>query len=212
MSQIEQMFRQLLAKKPEIEKCYASGLVNRRALARYLVKEGVAKANQMEAVVAMLRRYGFSKEGKETRSVFHGVRMHVKDNILILDFEKSRELLKELQKLIAQIDYDKGDTLKIVVGSAHITVYVDADKEKAVKELFSRFQYTNRHRNISEISLLFPPTAIDAKGVFSTITRELALHGITITELLTSSSELLLYLKDEYVLKALEVLKGLQKV
>ena len=167
--------------------------------------------NQVEALVAMLRRFEFAKEEKATRQVFSRITTRVKDNILILDFEKSKDLMKDMPKLISQIDYDKGDTLKIVVGSAFITVYIDQEKETLVKDIFSRYKYLHRHKKISEISLLFPETAIDTKGVFSTITRELALHSITITELLTSSSELLLYLRDEFVLKALEVLKDLQQ-
>ena len=69
MSQIEQEFRQLLAAKPEIEKCYVEGLVNRRALARYLIGKGIAQKNQMDALVAMLRRYEFSADRKNKKNI-----------------------------------------------------------------------------------------------------------------------------------------------
>ena len=81
MSQIEQDFRQLLSKKPEIEKCYAEGLINRRALARYLVKQKIAERHQMEATIAMLRRFEFTPGKSLTRivpvsvpSLFHNAR------------------------------------------------------------------------------------------------------------------------------------------
>ena len=61
MSQIEQNFRNFLSNRPEIEKCYSSGLINRRALARHLIKNKIADKNQMDAIIAMLRRYDFKK-------------------------------------------------------------------------------------------------------------------------------------------------------
>ena len=56
---------------------------------------------------------------------------------------------------------------------------------------------------------MFPEESIREKGVLSTITRELTVNNIVITELLTASPELLIYLKEEYVLKAYEILKRL---
>ena len=75
MSQIEQNFRELVSKRPEIEKCYQEGLINRRALARYLIKNNIAKNNQMEAVIAMLRRYQFKDFEKETKNYLKKMRI-----------------------------------------------------------------------------------------------------------------------------------------
>ena len=125
MSQIEQDFKVFSIKHPEIEKAYREGLINRRALARYLIKQGIAKKNQLEAVIAMLRRYDFGKKEDNNHDTFKSVSVNIKDNILILDFEKDRVLLQKLQKVIAHTNYDQGDTLKIVVGSATIKVFID---------------------------------------------------------------------------------------
>ena len=67
MSQIEQNFRQMLATKPELAKCYQEGLINRRALARYLITKGIAQKNQMDAVIAMIRRYEFEENKKQQK-------------------------------------------------------------------------------------------------------------------------------------------------
>ena len=62
-----------------------------------------------------------------------------------------------------------------------------------------------------EISLMFPDESVKSKGIISALTRELALNGVLIIEILTASPELLIYLEDKYLLKALEVIKCLQK-
>jgi hypothetical protein len=211
MSQIEQDFRQFLSKRPEIERCYKEGLINRRSLARYLIRGRIAKSNQMEALVAMLRRYEFKDYSKIEKSIFKDIRINIKDKILVLDFEKNKELLKKLEKVIANTDYDKGDTLKIVVGTAAIKVFIDKKNENKLKELFKEFKLKNRFDDISEISLQFSDKAMNARGILSTITNELLLNDISINELLTGAPELLIYLKDKYVLKAYEILKRLRE-
>ena len=210
MSQIEQAFRQLLAAKPEIEKCYVEGLINRRALARYLIKKGIAGKNQMDATVAMLRRYEFSddrKNQKDCQELFKQTRITVKDKIAILDFKKDKTLMQKLQKIISHTDYDKGETLKIVIGSLNIKVFIDQKKQDLLKEVLEDYTLTHTEKNMSEVSIVFPEETKKIKGTLSLVTKEFVLNDITISECLTASPELLIYVKEEYVLKAYEILR-----
>ncbi len=209
MSQIEQNIREYLAGHPEIEKCIQHDLINRRSLARHLIKEGIAKANEFEALIATLRRYPY--KGYETSEIelFKKLKIQLKDNIIILDFEKDKGLVQELKKIINSTNYDKGDTLKMVLGTTSITLFLDEDKMPLISELAKIYKPRNKYLHISEISLLFPDTAIATKGILSYLTREFYLNDILISELLTASQELLIYVKEEYVLKAYEIIKRL---
>jgi len=209
MSQIEQNFRQFLGKRPDIRRCYLEGMINRRSLARYLVNEGMAKQNQVDATIAMLRRFDFGKLEKKDKLGFKDIKVNIKDNILILEYEKSKELMQKLQKLIAETNYDKGDTLKIVVGTAAIKIFIDRENEEKVKEVFKGHKLEKRFDKISEISIMFNSKATEQKGILSTVTAELMLNEIIITEMLTGAPELLIYLRDEYVLKAYSIIKSL---
>ena len=211
MSQIEQDFRQLMSRKPEIGKCYQEGLINRRGLARYLIKQGLAPGNQLEAIIAMLRRFEFQPLPKEVRDIFKNIKVHLKDNIIILDFIKEKELVQKLQKIVSTVNYDRGDTLKVVVGSGSVKLFLDQENEKAVKDLITGFKLKHRLAHISEVSVLFPEEAINMKGIISTVTQELTLNDIVITEIITATPELIIYVREEYVLKAYEILKRLRK-
>ncbi len=211
MSQIEHNFRQFLSKKPEIEKCYIAGLINRRSLARHLINEGIAKKSQLEAVIAMLRRFEFNKDNKNIKEAFSNIRVNLKDNILIMDFDKDKEILKKLQRTVPLINYDNGDTLKIVLSTSSIRLFIDAKNEAKVKEVLGDFKLKKKYKNISEISMIFSDDAIKQKGIMSTIAREFALNDIVITECLTATPEMIIYLDEKYVLKAYEIIKGLQK-
>jgi len=210
MSQIEQSFAKFLSRRPEIENCYKEKLINRRSLARYLIKEGIVKNNQLEATIAMLRRFNFKTRLKTNKSFFKNIKMNVKDNILILDFMKEKELVHKLQKLITSTNYDRGDTLKIVVGSSSVKVFIDEDNKNKIDDLIEKFQLKNKFNEISEISVIFPQDIISEKGVVSTITTELAINDIVITELLTATPELLIYVNEKFVIKTYELLKRLK--
>ncbi|HEV2230630.1 MAG TPA: hypothetical protein VGS18_00380 [Thermoplasmata archaeon] len=201
----------MLGRQPEIEKCYQLGLVNRRALARYLIQRGAAEPNQFDAVLGALRRHEFANVADEGRDLFPEIRVGLKDRIVILDFEKEKALLQRLERLIAQIDYDRGDTFKVVIGTGSIKLFLDRGKERALRGLFDRFQVRNRHDGITEMSLIFPDDATKRRGVLAVIARELAVHDVVVTELLTASPELLIYVRDEFVAAAYEVIRGLQR-
>lgn len=210
MSHLEQQFRQFLSKYPAIKTCYAEKLINRRALARYLIKQNIAKSNQLEAVIAMLRRFDFGKK-KENKKNFKEIKISLREGISIIELEKEKEVFKKIQHMINDINYDKGDTFKIVVGSESITLFLDQEKEKVIKQLLGKTKITKKTRDISQISIVFPKTSIDQKGVLATITAELTMHDIIIDELITASAELLLYLKEKDVIQAYRVIKALQQ-
>ncbi len=211
MSQIELGIRDFLGRHPEVEKCHREGLVNRRALARYLIVHGVAGPGEFDAVVASLRRYDFGDVEASGPELFPAIRVTVKDRILIVDFEKEKALLHDLQKILGQFDYDRGDTLKFVVGTASIKLFVDQGKEPAVRSLLARYKVRSRSDRLSEISMMFPEAATETKGVLAVLTRELALNDVVLTELLTASPELLIYVRDEHVAKAYEIVRRLQR-
>ncbi len=210
MSQIELGLQALLNREPEIEKCSRKGIVNRRALARYLIARGVAGRDQVDALVATLRRHDFGSPEPSARPLTSEMRMALKDRIVVLSFEKDKELLHRLERVIAEIDYDRGDTLKIVVGTSTIKLFVDEARERALLPLLSRFRLCERLEHLSEISLVFPAEASRTRGLLAWVTRELSLADVVVAELLTASPELLLYLEEAYVPRAYETLRRLQ--
>ena len=135
----------------------------------------------------------------------------MKDKIAILDYKKDKTLMQKLQKIISHADYDKGETLKIVIGSLNIKVFIDQKKQDLLKEFLEDYTLTHTEKNMSEISIIFPEETKKIKGTLSLVTKEFVLNDITISECLTASPELLIYVKEAYVLKAYEILRRLQQ-
>ena len=203
MSQIEQNFKYFLSKNPEVEDCYAKGLINRRALARHIVKLGIAKQNEIEAVIAMLRRYSF--KAKDVQNEINVLRTSIKDNIIIASIDKTSENLTKIRTLMKTVHYETGETFKLVMGTSHLTLITDT------KDL-SEFNTDSIKESQSEISILFSMNARQTKGIVSYITKRLYMNDIIISEFLTATYELLIYIDEKSSVKAYSVIKSsLQK-
>ena len=157
----------------------------------------------------MLRRFPFQKHEQGSLALFRQASVRIKDRITLFDFEKNKQLLQELKRVIDAVSYDKGETLKIVVGSSAIKLFMDEGSKDIISDLTKRFTLRNSYTNISEISMLFPEEAIETKGIISFISRELYLNDVLILEMLTATPELLIYVKGNAVLKAYQVIKRL---
>tara|TARA_Y100000310_G_C20400555_1_gene677206 strand:- start:41 stop:673 length:633 start_codon:yes stop_codon:yes gene_type:complete len=209
MSQIEQSFREFIRLHPEIIKCHIKGLINRRALAKHLIKLRLVKNTQLEATIAMLRRFDFSYFSQNyQKKHLQNIKLQSKDNINIITLNKSQEILKQIQKLSEKIKTEQGETYKLVVGNKEIKIFIDSENQ-----LFNKLKNKSSTKsNVSEISIqTYSKENDEVPGIISQLTTELALHDIPIIELLTCTPELIIYVKEKNTLKTLEVLKNLQK-
>jgi hypothetical protein len=211
MSQIEQRMQAVLNRRPEIERCVHEGLLNRRALARFLISAGVAGPSEFDAVLATIRRHDFGEGESPARELFSEIRMSLKDQILVLDFAKDRALFRKLERLIAEIDYDRGETFKVVVGTATIKLFVDVLNEPRIARVCAPHRPLTRSEPFSEVSLVFPEAARSTPNILSVVARELSLRGVLVAELLTASPELLIYLHERDVPKAIDAVRELQR-
>ena len=211
MTQIDQIIGHFFNKNPDIKGARNKGLINRRALARYIIKQEKININKTEAIVSSLRRFEREKEdSKELFNLFKELKITTKDKISIISLEKSSQTIQKLQRILANINYAKNETLKIVDGFSSIKLFIDESNIKGIKELFSQKEIQKTYTKIAEITMTFPDTSIKTKGIVSYITTELNLNNINLIEILTSTPELILYLEDKDLLKAYDTINNLR--
>lgn len=212
MSQIERIVYEYMMANPAILEAYEQDLINRRALARKIIEqESTLKKNQFDAVVAMLRRLDIKKDTTNSKISLKGVRVLIKDNVAILNLQKSKELIKSLERVLAKISYEKNETFKMVIGNSSIKVFVDEKNLALLDPVTTKKDIIYSHKNISEISLQFPKKTSESKGVLSYLTTSLAINDVVVEEFLSCSPELLIYVRDDFSLKAYEMIKKMQK-
>lgn len=187
--------------------------MNRRALARYIVRAEHLEHTTIDSLISVLRRFDTekSKDEEQFGKLLAEVTISTKENIVIITLKKSARAIEKLPKVIACIDYSKGEILKIVQGALSLKIFIDESNLKAVKEIFDDADIVGIMKNIAEINILFPKEAMEAKGLLSYIASQLAMEGITFIELITCTPELTLYVEKKHLLKAYEALWKLEE-
>jgi hypothetical protein len=212
MSQIERVVYEYMMANPAIKEAYQMDLINRRALARHIIKQDTGlEKNQFEAVIAMLRRMQLEKTKEQKPISLKGVRVQTKDNVVIVNLNKSKELIKSLERMLAKISYEQNETFKMVLGTSSIKVFLDEKNLELLERLITKRDIIYTHDKINEISLQFPAKVSESRGVLSFVTSSLAINDVVVEEFLSCSPELLIYVNDDHALKAIETIKKMQK-
>ncbi|MFA5108176.1 MAG: hypothetical protein WC492_01435 [Candidatus Micrarchaeia archaeon] len=211
MTQIEKEVETFLIANPAIRQAYSQGLINRRALARKIIKENLAlKPNQFEAVIAILRRT--KKEGaSQSVKIPNDIQISIKDNIAIANLQKTNQALQAVQKMASKISYEKNETFKVVLGTSSIKLFLDEKNLGLVESAIPKNEIIYIRKKIGELSLQFTEKSASQKGIIAFITASLSISDICVEEFLTCSPELLIYVKEENALKAFETIKRMQK-
>ena len=210
MSQIELTLEKFFSRNPDIKESRSKGLINRRALARYIAEKEHISMKNFDALVMALRRYpSGQKTSMDYAGLFRSMRTTARDSIAVVCLRNSEKVLEKIPRLFRSIEIGPNDTFKVVNSALTIKLFSDMSKLKQIKEYFDRDEILEIYDNIGEINIILPKDVIDAYGVLSYITSQLSIHKINILELLTSTPELLIYVENKNLLKAYEVIKNM---
>lgn len=206
MAQMELLLRDFFTKFPDIRAARKRGLVNRRALARYILKAEQLEHSTLDALISALRRFDTEKKGEEDyfSRIMADVTISTKENVVILTLKKSSKVIEKLSKVISCIDYSKGEIMKIVQGTLTLKIFIDEINLKAVKGIFDDREIIEIKKDVSEINIVFPKEAGAHKGILSYVASQIAIEGINITELITCTPELTVYAEEKYMFKVYE--------
>lgn len=212
MTQINIMLQDFLSRNPDIRRARNKGLVNRRALAGYIVKKEGLSTGRIEAIVTALRRIEIKKEeAYDLAKVFRDITITTKDKIAVVSLEKSDSTLQKIQKVLSKVSYAKNETLKLVEGSSAIKIFIDEFNLDKIKDIFTLSEIRKIQKDVAEINMFFPESANKTKGIIAYVASEFGIESINIIELLTGTPELIIYVAENDLLKAYNTIQRLKK-
>jgi len=198
-------------KHPDIRGARNKRLINRRALAKFIIKNKKLETGNLDALLTALRRFPEEKPDNSEFDFDKDTKLSTKDKIAIVYLEKSPEVFKSIPKLGQLINFNKNDTLKIVLGNSSVKIFVDENNLEKVKGLFSNNDILKVYKDISELTVLVSEKARMTKGNLAYITSEIATNNLNIIELLTGRPELIFYFEGKDLLKAYETINRLRE-
>ena len=212
MTNIVRKVWKILDNSPCMRMDISRGVINSRALAKYIIKEKKLDAT-VDAVISAIRRYNSDHHEKIFENAYkvmvQSITITTKNPLVNIALTKDTEIQKLLPKLFAVINYEHGDVLRIIQADQSIKILVDEKNLEKVKPLFPENKIIKIYRNLAEINVHMHPDAKYTPGILAITSNELAINGINVLETMTCISELLWFVEEKDLLKAYNALNRL---
>lgn len=208
MTNIRDEIWKLIENDPSIVLDLGRGLINVRALARYCANTGIDGTE--DAIISAIRRY--PKETKTTKQYAYALDIvqqsviSTKSHIASVALIKGAETQKILPSLFSCVNYEKGETLRLVQGEESIKIIIDERNLNKILEIIPQRLIIKTLKNLAEINMHLHPKAVETPGIIYTITGELFRNEVVMYEVMSCVPELLIFVEDSELLKAYGVL------
>lgn len=217
MITISQAVKMVLNNKPFILEAIQDDIINYSSLASFINKEVesiVGKTVNNSAIVMALRRVNpeeFKKISIKLDSLIKRLGdITVRSNLVDYTFRNSVSLLSKQQRLLSKFN-GEDDLFFTISQGVYETTFVISDKLKEeIPNIFEGEKLISFSNGLSSITIKLPKENIELPGLYYFIFRKLAWDGINILEVISTSNEFTIILKDKDIDKAFSVIKKLK--
>jgi len=203
--------KKFLDYNPCIRRDLNRGLINTRALARYIKKEKNIET-KIDALISAIRRYNSEPHKEIMKSSLKMLKkapISTKGGLANVAIKKDRENQEKLSKIFSLIDYASGDVLRISQADGCMKILVDIKNLSKIEKLFSDKKIINIDQELAEINIHFTSEAAKRAGIIGIIANELAINGVNVLEIISCAPEILLFVHEKDLTTAHQVIYGL---
>ena len=212
MVTVSHIVKKIVSKQPFVEEGLASGIISFGNLAEHMlhkVEEELGKKVKLPAVVMALRRYSEEISEHRKKSASFDFRGEILMRTSICDFTvvKSPTLLNKLKSVHNLVDFERGDTLNVIIGNNEVSIVINEKYIQKLNKFLSGEKILNTEFGLVALTIIF--TADDflhTPGVIFNTVRKLAWENINIYEIVSTMTELTFILNKKDSMKSYDVL------
>jgi len=212
MVTVSHIVKKIVSEQPFVEEALGRSLISVGNFAEEIsprIEKELGKKINHAAIVMALRRHSeeISEQRKHSRKFDYTGELLLKTNLCDLTFVKTPALLAKLRTVHALVNFERGDTLNIILGNNEVSIIINQKyMDKLIKFLSGKI--INKEKDLVSLSIVF--TADDfthTPGVIFNAVRKLAWDNINIYEIVSTMTELTFILSKKDSMKAYEVLQ-----
>lgn len=208
---ITQEVKSYLSKDPSIQKSLQKGIVNIKALAQQIIREQDIKTST-DTVMNVIRKISFNdepfvKDSERIKNILKFSNITTRNGIICVILRKQSDIQKYLSEVNKIIEFEKFP--RLIKGVHNLKIITDKENLQKIKSIFPESGTFEIKENLSEIRLKTSTTAEDTKGVLATISNELMLRDINISELILCVPEIMVYIDQKDLLTAYQSMLSL---
>jgi hypothetical protein len=210
-----ELVREVIERDGVIRNGLARGLVNHRALARWIQDSSPAEAS-FDALLSAIRRYPLQRS--TARRQFTGgmiLKLSLKNRVVVISLRNEKEVQKVIARFSEEVNYANGETFRVVTSMEAVSVTLDSKNAGKLEARVSKSQVLRKLDNLAEVLVTLEPDAEKVSGVISTIASELAINDVNIRQLTSVGPGRVIILVDDSdalgAYRSLEALGALKK-
>jgi len=203
---------ELIKRAPYLETAMAAELVNYSSLARYLrpeIEKRLFKDIKEGAIIMALKRVSSRMKGSllESNQVLKNLGdITIRSNLVDYTYQNSPSLSKAQNEILNKTSGRKDIFITISHGISQVTIIASEETEKDIKEIFKGETEICGLNNLSSLTIRIPVEATKTPGVLYSILKVLAWEGISITECVSTFTELTIVLDRKDIERAFSLL------
>jgi hypothetical protein len=215
MVTVSHLVKKIVSENSFLLEAMSKELISHGNLAEQLkpeIEQELRKKIKESAIVMALRRYeeelqSFDKKIKKFK--FQG-EIIVRTNIIDFNVVKSSNLLGNIKNLYGLVDFGRGDTLNIILGSNEISIVTNEKYKEKLSKFLKGEKILNKEFDLVALTIIFEgKNFLTTPGVIFTAIRKLAWAQINIFEIVSTKTELAFILNKKDSMKAYNALQGL---
>ena len=202
----------ILANDVSIRKDVARGIVNNRALAKYIVKNYRLNVS-LDGAISAIRRFErdqkLLEDFKTVTEVLKGAKISTRTNMACIMVSENSHNAKYLAEFITDPYFMNNEAVRLTKGEEHMKILISQTDLPRFKKIFTDDLIQHIETDLAELNILLTPEACETKGVHARITNEIANHDINIKEAITVVPEIIIFIKNSDLIKAHEAVFSL---
>ena len=213
MVTVSHLVKKIVSENTFLLEAMCKNLISYGNLAEQLkpeIERELQKEVKESAIIMALRRYeeelqDFDKKIKKFK--FQG-EIIVRTNIIDFNIVKSSNLLNKIKNLYSLVNFGKGDTLNIILGSNEVSIVTNEKYKDKLPNFLKGEKILNKEFDLVALTIVFEgKNFLTTPGVIFTAIRKLAWEQINIYEIVSTMTELTFILGKKDSMKAYNALQ-----
>lgn len=202
----------ILSSDISIRKDISRGIINNRALAKYLIKHHHLQIS-LDGAISSIRRFekdrSVQDDFRTIKDALKGAKISTRTNIACITISENSENAKYLAQFITDPFFMHNESVRLAKGEETMKIlFSQADLDR-VKKIIPQNMIESIETDLAELNIFLTKKAYETKGVYARIGNEIANYGINITEIITVVPELIVFIKNKDLIKAHEAVFAL---
>ena len=213
MVTVSHIVKKIVSGQPFVEEGLGEGIISVANLAEKMqpkIEEELGKKINLPAVVMALRRFAedISKQRRAAKKFDYTGELLMKTNIADFTFVKTHTLLAKLRTIHNLVDFERGDTLNIILGNNEVSIIINEKHISELDKFLSGEKIINRENDCVSLTIVFTKDDFThTPGIIFNAVRKLAWNNINIYEIVSTMTELTFILHKKDSMRAYDVLQ-----